>query len=529
MFYRKDAKLAKLFFIFFSAYSAPPLRTLRLNFFKTKEETMLSTLIEKELKNIILGPKFVATFGVCSLLIILSVFIGIKDYKTAVKAYEAGTQLAEQEMQEKNSWMMMSTRAYRKPEPKQIFVSGINNDIGRFSRIRTALPVKLTNSNYSDDPIFAVFRFIDLSFIFQIVLSLFVVLFTYDAISGERERGTLRLTFANSVPRAKYIFAKFAGSWLGLIIPILIPILIGLLLVVLYKIPLTVSHWATIISFLVISLLYFTFFIVLGIFISALTKRSVVSFLVLLVIWVFAVLIIPRVGVMAAGKIAPVPSTAEIEAQIDGFSKDRWEKYYSYLEEVWLKREREMEGLTTEEREAFRDDHLWDWMEENDKKRKAVQTDINEFSRKLHEDLRNRKAVQQRLAYTLSRFSPASSYQLAVMNLAETDIHLKSRYQSDMENYHKSFVEYTEKKQAESGDNVGGISITFNSDTGMKMDIGGRDKGKLDTSDRPRFQPTDRSFAEILQPALVDFGLLLIYSFLALVGAFVGFLRYDVR
>ena len=63
----------------------------------------------------------------------------------------------------------------------------------------------------------------------------------------------------------------------------------------------------------------------------------------------------------------------------------------------------------------------------------------------------------------------------------------------------------------------------------MKMDIGGRDKGKLDTSDRPRFQPTERSFAEILQPALVDFGLLMIYSFLALVGAFVGFLRYDVR
>jgi ABC-type transport system involved in multi-copper enzyme maturation permease subunit len=490
---------------------------------------MLSTLIEKELKNIILGPKFVATFTVCSILIILSVFIGIQDYKTAVKAYEAGTQLAEQEMQEKNSWMMMSTRTYRKPDPKQIFVSGINNDIGRFSRIRTTLPVKLTNSNYSDDPIFAVFRFIDLSFIFQIVLSLFAILFTYDAINGERERGTLRLTFANSVPRAKYIFAKFTGSWLGLIVPILIPILIGLLLIVLYKIPLTPIHWGTILSFLGISLLYFTFFIALGIFVSALTKQSVVSFLVLLVVWVFAVLIIPRVGVMAAGKIAPVPSTAEIEAQTDGFSKDRWDKYHTYLEEIWQKREAEMEGLTEEERETYRDNHMWDWMEESDKEHKAVQTDVNEFSRKLHEDLRNKKVVQQRLAYTLSRFSPASSYQLAVMNLAETDINLKSRYENDMENFHKTFIDYTEKKQAESGDDAGGIRITFNSDTGMKMDIGGRDKGKLDTSDRPRFLSSKQSFAEILKPALGDFGLLLVYSFLALVGAFVGFLRYDVR
>jgi len=108
---------------------------------------MLSTLIEKELKNIIFGPKFVATFAVCSLLIILSFFVGIQDYRAAVKACDAGSQLAEQEMQEKTSWMMMSTRIYRQPDPMQIFVSGINNDIGRFSQIRTALPVKLTNSN----------------------------------------------------------------------------------------------------------------------------------------------------------------------------------------------------------------------------------------------------------------------------------------------------------------------------------------------------------------------------------------------
>ena len=490
---------------------------------------MLFTLIEKELKNIILGPKFVATFTVCSILIILSVFIGIQDYRTAIKAYEAGTQLANQEMQEKNSWMRMSTRIYRSPDPMQIFVSGINNDIGRFSRIQTAAPVKLTNSIYSEDPIFAVFRFIDLSFIIQIVLSLFAILFTYDAINGERERGTLRLLFSNPVPRFQFVIAKVIGSWLGLIVPILIPVLIAMLMVVLYKIPFTAFHWAAFFSFLGISLVYFTFFIILGVFVSTLTKKSVISFLVLLVVWVFFVLIFPRVGVMAAGKIVAVPSSAEIEAQIDGFSKDRWDSYTDYLENIWLKREAEMEGMTEEERELYREEHLWDWMEESDKERKSVQTDVNEFSRKLHEDLRNRKVVQQRLAYTLSRFSPASSYQLAVMNLAETDIQLKSRYESDLENFHQAFVNYTEKKQEEAGDDAGGIRITFNSDTGMKMDIGGRDKGKLDTSDRPQFQLTNRSFSEIVQPALIDFGLLMIYSFLALIGAFVGFLRYDVR
>ena len=66
---------------------------------------MLKTLIEKELKSIIASPKFVATFSVCSVLILLSVFVGIKEYKAAVRQYEAATQLADQELRESSSFM----------------------------------------------------------------------------------------------------------------------------------------------------------------------------------------------------------------------------------------------------------------------------------------------------------------------------------------------------------------------------------------------------------------------------------------
>jgi hypothetical protein len=187
-----------------------------------------------------------------------------------------------------------------------------------------------------------------------------------------------------------------------------------------------------------------------------------------------------------------------------------------------------MEGMTKEQREAYRDEHMWEWMEENDKARKQVQADITEFSRSLHENLRNRKAVQERLAFSLSRFSPASAYQLTCMNLAGTDIRLKDRYETEMEQYQKTFVDYTEKKQQESGGATGGIRIEFNSDTGMKFSLGNRG-GALDTSDMPRFQETKGSFSQIFASTIIDFGLLIFYIVIALVGAFVGFLRYDVR
>lgn len=488
---------------------------------------MFLNLFEKELKAILLSPKFAATFLACSILIMLSVFIGIKDYQAAVRQYETATQLTDQQIRESTSWHGINSRTFRKPDPMQIFVSGVNNDIGRFSIIHSSQAVKLRNSIYSDDPIFAVFRFIDLTFIFQIVLSLFAILFTFDAINGEREGGTLQLTFANSVPRAKYLLAKFAGSLVALIVPLLIPLLLGCLLVVVFQIPFSSDHWLRFSVWLGISLLFFTTFVAIGLLISSLVKRSAVSFLISLVIWVIFVLIIPRASVMAAGQIISVPSVGEIEGQQDGFAKQTWEKYKDDMMARWREREAGMEGMSEEERESYRDDKMWGWMQEDDQARSKVQQDIDEFSRRLLEDTRNRRQVQERMAFTLSRFSPASAYQLASMNLAGTNIDLKSRYEDEMNNYRDTFKQFVAKKREEAGDS-GGIRITISSETGFDI-TRGRDKGTLDVSDLPKFEERTMQNSEAISPTLIDFGLLAIYTILAFAGSFVAFLRYDVR
>ncbi len=488
---------------------------------------MFRTLLEKELKAILLSPKFAATFAACSILILLSLFIGIQDYRASVRQYETATRLAEQQMREQSSWGNLNNRVFRQPDPMQIFVSGVNNDIGRFSMINSFQSVKLRNSIYSDDPIFAVFRFVDLTFIFQVVLSLFAILFTYDAINGERESGTLRLTFANAISRAQYLLAKYLGSLLALVVPLFIPLLLGALLVLVFQVPMATADWARLIVWLGISLLFFAFFIAFGLLISSLTKRSSVSFLISLVGWVLFVLIIPRAAVMAAGQIVTVPSVAEIEGQQDGFAKQRWERYKEELMNRWQERQAEMEGMTPDEREVYRDDHMWNWMQDDDKSRKAVQRDINTQSRKIHEDLRNRIAVQERLAFSLTRVSPASAYNLAAMNLAGTDVGLKPRYEEPMRNYRDDFTRFVEKKQEETGSS-GGIRVTFDSEKGFDFKID-RGAGTLDLTDLPRFVAQKRSLRETIAPTIFDFGLLCLYTILAFAGSIVAFLRYDLR
>lgn len=488
---------------------------------------MLATIIVHELKNILFSPKFSVTVAVASVLLLLSVVAGIGQYRAAAAQYETTTQLVQQEMREARGWMALTNKVLRRPDPMQIFVSGVANDVGRLSGVNAFQAVKLSHSTFSDDPVYAVFRFIDLSFIVAVVFSLLAVLFTYDAVNGEKERGTLQLTFANAVPRAQYILGKFAGAWLGLVLPLLVPMLLSLLLLAVTAVPMTAEEWGRTVLLFGGAVLYVTVFVALGILLSTLTPRSSASFLYALVLWVCAVFIVPRAGTTLAGHLVPVPTVAETEARRDAFSKDRWAQYEAQMQSRWKERNAPLEGMTKEEREAYRDEKMWEWMEQDDQDRKQVQTDIDEQARRLTEELRNRRMEQERLAFTLSRLSPASSFQLAAMNLAGTDIALKTRYEDALNGYRTLFNEYKEKKAKESG-NSGGFRIEVNSDTGVKIDAG-RERGVLDLTGMPQFTHPSPSAAETMRSAFIDLGLLGLFSLAAFAGAFVRFLRYDVR
>ena len=486
---------------------------------------MFGILVGKELRAILFSPKFAVTFGVCSLLILLSVYTGIQEYRAARESWHTAVRLADDQAAQAVTWRHFRYKTLREPDPMRVFVSGLTNDIGRWSSVTTSESIKLRHSSYSDDPIFAMFRMIDFAFIVQIVLSLLAILFTYDAVSGERESGTLRLIFANGVTRAGYLLAKCTGAWLGLVVPIAIPVLLGVLLVIVFGVPMTSLHWLKLAMLVGVSLLFFTLFIVLGVLVSSLTRRSSVSFLVALVLWIGFVLIIPRAGTMAAGQMVHVPRVAEVEGKRDGFAKNEWKAHWDDMEERF-----EADRRATEEAGEGVDEDaaMWMQMEREDALRKEVEQRIEAYEVELLEDLRRRKVMQERLALSLSRFSPASSYQLAAMNLAGTDVGLKRRYEESMTRYREEWSEHVERKQAETGEMGGFVSIQIDSEKGISIGSG-RDDQTVDLSDMPRYQAPVQSYEEVLATVVPDIGILSIGIILAFLGAFVAFLRYDVR
>ena len=53
-----------------------------------------------------------------------------------------------------------------------------------------------------------------------IFMSFFVILFTFDAIAGERVHGTLSLMMSNQISRAQMLFAKYLGTFFTLMVPL---------------------------------------------------------------------------------------------------------------------------------------------------------------------------------------------------------------------------------------------------------------------------------------------------------------------
>ena len=493
---------------------------------------MTKLLIEKELRDLIGTPRFAITFAVSSVLILLAFFMGAQNYRLMESRYQSSQRenIRQMESLTTDQWVMVSPTIFVPPSPLAALVSGVSNDIGRSVPVQGRGELNLENSYYSDDTASAVFRLLDLEFVFTIVFSLFAILFCYNAINGEKEGGTLRLLFSNSLSRDKYILGKIAGSFLALGIPLLVPILLGCLLFMVMGIPMTGDDWLRLAGIVGCTLLYFGVFVMISIFVSALTARSSSSFMIMLVVWILAVLVVPRAAVLYAGRAIEVPSVDDISyqkrqlqtqliqddmkelARAMGGESDGGGIRLSFNEEAEDPEEAQRRMQERMENFQRKQQELAD---ERDKK-------MAELSEKLNTERYNRQRVQQRWAFGLSRISPASAFTLAITALAGTSLEAEDHFMEAATDYQRTFRSFQEEKAGMSGG--GGFMIVMRSG-----DEEEQEPEKIDVSEIPAFTYEKPALTQIAQTLTLDAGLLVFFNILFFAAAFVAFLRYDVR
>ncbi|MDE0424759.1 MAG: ABC transporter permease subunit [Candidatus Poribacteria bacterium] len=149
-----------------------------------------------------------------------------------------------------------------------------------------------------------------------VFMSFFVILFTFDAVAGERVRGTLSLMMANPISRGQVLFAKYLGTFFTLIIPLLIGVLMNLLIIYLSgNIPFDSGSWLRILGMIGLFTLHISIFIFLGLFFSSRVSNAITSLVWLLLTWVCLAFILPSLLGLFVGTLDPIPSIERISAE----------------------------------------------------------------------------------------------------------------------------------------------------------------------------------------------------------------------
>ena len=149
---------------------------------------------------------------------------------------------------------------------------------------------------------------IDWVFIVTYLLSFIPLLFTFDALSGERERGTLRLCLANSISRPALLVGKFLGSFITVLIAFYCAVLFNLAIISAESwTQLSGADWGRLGLIVLIASCYAGIFVAIGLIISAMTRESRLSLVVLLLIWVTVVVFMPStLGTLSTRWMPPI-------------------------------------------------------------------------------------------------------------------------------------------------------------------------------------------------------------------------------
>jgi ABC-type transport system involved in multi-copper enzyme maturation permease subunit len=253
---------------------------------------MFFSLLRKEIAQQMISAKFAVMTLLVIILAALSTVVMVRDYQLRLDNYAI---LATDS----------DTVALRRPVPMSVLVKGLDEQMGRSITV-WSIGVLEVGTNQSDaNRLFSLFREIDMQFVAQVIMSLAAVIFSFDMISREKRRGTLKLMLTNGISRAKVLLAKLCGALVVVAIPTLAALLFALIYMQ-FTIPqaFTADFYLRVMVFVVLILVYVTAFICIGLLVSSLTHRPAVSLVLAMLIWALLVFVVPNAAYLTGRNIA---------------------------------------------------------------------------------------------------------------------------------------------------------------------------------------------------------------------------------
>ena len=292
---------------------------------------MLATLICRALLDNLMTFRFAAAVLITLLLVVANTVVLLKDYEQRLVDYNAAVERHERELHEKKTYSAGEVLIARSPNPLSIFNVGFDKRVGNEVKVaHNYVPSLWDAGRYgSDNPFMDMFTSLDIVFIFEFTLSLLALIFAYDALTGEYEHGTLRLVLTHPVRRGYILFSKYVSAMLCLLLPLLISLLLGvLLLTTSTAISLSPDDFLRIGGIIFASVAYMSVFYLIGLLISATTRRTSTALMLSMFVWGFLVLVYSNVILVVVGhseapQVRVASAFSQIEQIWEEFERDR--------------------------------------------------------------------------------------------------------------------------------------------------------------------------------------------------------------
>lgn len=405
---------------------------------------MIWKIAKKEFLLNLMTFKF--TVGAVACVALTAVFMPIlaADFRQRLETYSRNVADNEAELRTVKVYWNIKPTVYRPPAVLSAFSAGLEKQLAGAARIELDKVPDLSVTERKGNPYLPVFSVFDESLIFKIIISLLALLVAYDVISGEREQGTLKLMLSGAAARPQVLLGKLLAGMVTLSVPVTITFVVGL--VILSSSPvvaLSSVDWARIGLMFVASLAFTLIMYQLGLLFSCLAKRSAISMVLGLFLWIIFAIVIPNGCVHLATQVRPLEPEEKrdsqmmslresLDAELSNVKVDSsgaitrsdadgaFGGYYTKrIDKAWLNARRKEYSLTLPIKIGYAD-KLWE----------IEHGHLDSFFR------------QKQLANSLSLISPISTYENVMAILAGTDLTSFQHFMNQVRTYRNQVVEY---------------------------------------------------------------------------------------
>ncbi|MDQ3819593.1 MAG: ABC transporter permease subunit, partial [Acidobacteriota bacterium] len=376
----------------------------------------------RELRDHLLGARFRLIVGTALVLTLLSTLAGTFNYRAQLEQYQTSLERARQKLHEATTWSELQAVLVRPVAPLMILNSGFETRDGRIAVASNGQIPASTEDSPVGTPYLARFSELDVTTVMVYLLGLLAVLLSFDAVSGERERGTLALSFSNSLARWQVVLGKYLGGMCALALALTASLLTALSVWLVSGTRFPGAEWPRVFLWLLAILIYLSAMFWIGLLISVLTRRTSSSLLAAMVTWFALVIFVPALAAFEARQLIRSPSSYALEKEMAKLSDELEQRSAEFKKSLGEPPESEGFSISLEQGVSMNfyspETYAW-WI-----KYYAARAQLErEYALKTYNAIKEslaRNRAQAEMAFKLSALSPVAHLERVVDELTAT-------------------------------------------------------------------------------------------------------------